>query len=208
MKLHSPSRFCLSAALAVGLAVGPMFVCGQQFQPLRPRQAQWAARPQPNKRVLLAQNRPLGPGLPQWMEQHRNLPPAQQERALENDPSFRALNPQQQQRALNQLRQLQGMTPQQRNRRWAWLRLTPQQRQQVQTLAQQWAALPPARQLPMQQALAALLRVPPPQRPAAMATYPPLRQFSPYERQLLADWLYWEPYLDAGGPNGAPAQAP
>jgi hypothetical protein len=41
-----------------------------------------------------------------------------------------------------------------------------------------------------------------------MATYPPLRQFSPYERQLLADWLYWEPYLDAGGPSAAPAPAP
>ena len=210
MKLHFPTRPTLLAVLAVWLAAAPVFARGQPLQPppLRPRQAHWAAGPLPAGRVLLAQNRPIGPGLPQWMEQHRKLAPTQQERALQNDPSFRALNPQQQQRALNQLRQLQGMTPEQRNRRWAWLGMTPEQRQQVQTLTQQWAALPPARQVLMQQALTALRRVPAPQRPAAMATYPPLRQFSPYERQLLSDWLYWEPFLNAAGAGGSPAAVP
>jgi hypothetical protein len=211
MKAHFPTRFWLGAALAAWLAAAPAFARGQQFQP-RLRQAQWAARPLPNGRVLLAQSRLIGPRLQQWMEQHRNLPPAQQERALENDPSFRALNSQQQQGALNQLRQLQGMTPEKRNLRWAWLGMTPQQRQQVEALTQQWEALPPARQVLMQQALTALRRVPPPQRPAAMATYPPLRQLSPYERQLLANWLFWEPFLNPAAPNGSlspgPSQGP
>jgi hypothetical protein len=155
--------------------------------------------------VLLAQNRPVGPGLQQWLENHSNLPPAQQERALENDPSFRMLNLQQQQRALNQLRQLQSMTPEQRNRRWALLRMTPQQRQQFNAVVEQYGALPPPRQMMVRQALAALRRVPPPQRPAAMATYPPLRQLSPYERQVLAALLFWEPYLTAAGPAGPTA---
>jgi hypothetical protein len=208
MKLHLSTRLALEVALAVWLAAAPGFARGQQFQPPRPRPAQWAARPMPGDRVLLAQNRPIGPRLQQWMQQHGNLPPAQQERALENDPSFRALNPQQQRQLLNRLRQLQAMPPEQRNHRWAFLRLTPQQQQQVESLAQQWAALPPARQALIQQALEALRRVPPPQRPAAMATYPPLRQLSPYERQLLANWLYWEPYLNPSGPSGTPAQAP
>jgi hypothetical protein len=138
------------------------------------------------------------------MEQHRNLPPAEQERALENDPSFRALAPQEQQRLLNRLRRLQALTPQQLDHRWAFLRLTPQQQQQVNAVLDQYAALPPARQVLVRQALAALRRVPLPQRQAAMATYPPLRQFSPYERQLLTNLLYWEPYLTAGAPTPGP----
>jgi hypothetical protein len=152
----------------------------------------------------LAQNRLIGPGLPQWMEQHRNLPPADQERALENDPGFRALNPQQQQRALNQLRRLQAMTPEQRNRSWALLRMTPQQREQFDGVLSQYSALPPGRQLLVHRAFAALRRVPPPQRQAAMATYPPMRQFSPYERQILANLLFWEPYITGGDATPGP----
>lgn len=203
MKLQFPTRLTVLAALAVWLAAAPGWACGQRPQP---REPQWAARPLPGDRVLLAQNRPVGPRLQQWMESHRNLPPAEQERALENDPSFRALNPQQQRRALNELHRLQGMTPQQRNRRWAILRMTPEQLQQFNAVMQQYAGLPPPRQAMVGQALAALRRVPPPQRQAAMATYPPLRQFSPYERQVLAGLLFWEPYLDASGPS--PNQGP
>ncbi len=201
MKSHYPTRLTLGAALAVSLAA-PAFACGQEFLP-PPRRAQWAARPFPEGGILLAQNA-IGPRLQQWMEQHRNLPPAEQERALENDPSFRALSPQEQQRLLNRLRRLQALTPQQLDHRWAFLRLTPQQQQQVNAVLDQYAALPPARQVLVRRALAALRRVPLPQRQAAMATYPPLRQFSPFERQLLTNLLYWEPYLTAGAPSPGP----
>lgn len=204
MRFHLPIRLVTPAALAVSLALAPAFAHGQRLVPSPPRPAQWAAHPLPNGRVLLAQNRPVGPGLQQWMEQHRNVPPAEQERALENDPGFRALNPQQQQHALNQLRRLQTMTPEQRNRSWALLRMTPQQREQFNLAVQQYTELPPTRQLLVHQAFGALRRVPPPQRQAAMATYPPLRQFSPYERQVLANLLFWEPYLTAGAPSQAP----
>jgi hypothetical protein len=203
MRSHSPTRITL-AALAVWLAAVPAFAHGQDAVELPPpRPAQWAARPRANGRVLLAQNL-IRFGLQQWIEQHRNLPPAEQERALENDPGFRALNPQQQQRMLTLFRQVQGMPPQQRNPRWAFLRLTPQQQQQLDTVLDQYGALPPSRKPVVHSAFAALRRVPPPQRQAAMASYPPLRQLSPYERQILANLLFWEPYLTAGAPNQTP----
>jgi len=86
--------------------------------------------------------------------------------------------------------------------------MTPEQRQQFNAVVQQYAALPPPRQIMVRQALAALRRVPPPQRQAALATYPPLRQFSPYERQVLANLLFWEPYFSAGAPGADPSQGP
>ena len=203
MRFHLPTRLICAASLALSLAGASASAHGQRLLPPS-RQAQWAAGPFPNGRVLLAQDRPVGPGLPQWMEQHRNLPPAEQERALENDPGFRALTPPQQQRALNQLRRLQAMTPEQRNRSWALLRMTPQQREQFDLAVQQYTELSPPRQLLVHRAFGALRRVPPPQRQAAMATYPPLRQFSPYERQVLANLLFWEPYLTVANPNQGP----
>jgi hypothetical protein len=146
----------------------------------------------------LAQNRP---GLEQWMQQHSNLSPADQQRALQSDPSFRALPPQAQLRTLNELRRLQSMNPQELNRRRALLRMTPQQQQQFNTTMQQYAALPPARQRLVGRAFAALRRVPPPDRAAAMSSFLPLRQLSPYELQTLQNLLTWEPYMT--GPNGA-----
>lgn len=200
-------RFLPGAALALLLAAMPDCAHSQALAPRPPRAMRRALRAMPGGEVLLAQNRPVGPGLPQWLENHRNLPPAEQERALESEPSFRALPPQQQQRAINQLRRLQAMTPQQLNRRWALLRLTPEQRQQFNAAMQQYGALPPARQFLIHRALSALMRVPASQRQAAMATYPPLQQLSAYERQVLTNLLFWEPYF-AGAAATAPGQGP
>src|SRR5271156_6889289 len=54
--------------------------------------------------------------LPQWMARHSNLSPAEQQRALENEPGFRDLPPQTQQRIRDRLTQLNSMTPEQRRR--------------------------------------------------------------------------------------------
>ena len=178
----------------------------RQFAP----QARWM-RPVPSGGVLLAQNggvlfaqgRPAQnrPGLEMWMQQHRNLSPADQQRALQSDPSFRALPPQAQIRTLNELRRLQGMNPQELNRRRALLRMTPQQQQQFNVTMQQYAALPPARQQLVGRAFAALRRVPAQDRAAAMSTFPPVQRLSPYELQTLQNLLAWEPYMT--GPNAA-----
>lgn len=217
MRSLSPSRLCRNASLAMLLVAAPFAAARAQssryMPPSPPRQ--WA-RPRPafprprflpapipgGGIALLAQNgmgRPAQnrPGLEMWMQQHRNLSPADQQRALQGDPSFRALPPQAQIRTLNELRRLQGMNPEALNRRRALLRMTPAQRQQFDLAMQQYAALAPGRQQIVGRAFAALRRVPPPDRAAAMATFPPLQQLSPTERQTLQNLLAWEPYMTA-----------
>ena len=75
-------------------------------------------------------HRPIYPGYPppaqlppghlgDWLNQHRNLPVAEQERALRDDPAFRRLSPADQQRVIQQLHQVNQLTEEQRQRRLA-----------------------------------------------------------------------------------------
>jgi hypothetical protein len=196
MKLDLPIRLYLGAALGLMAAIGTV-----RAQPPRYYQpAPYQAVPRsygPPAVVRLAQNGNARPGLKQWIERHQNLSPEQQQRELQNEPGFRGLPPQMQMRELQELRRLQGMTPEQRGRREALLGMTPLQRQQFTAAVGQFTALPPNRRILVKQAFNALRRVPVPERQAAMSSYPPLRQFSPYERQTLVNLLYWEPYFTA-----------
>jgi hypothetical protein len=196
MASHLPFRVGLVAALALlwgGLPAGA--------QPVRPEARREMRAAQNGGVVRPVQNGANRPGLQQWMERHKNLPPAEQRRALESDPSFRALPPQQQQRAFNELNRLQNMSPEQRDRRDALLRMTPVERQQFTGSVQQYMALPPDRRMLVRRAFANLRMVPPRDRPGAMNSYPALRQFSGYERQVLSNLLTWEPYFAAIGPD-------
>jgi Protein of unknown function (DUF3106) len=213
MRSHTPFRILLGAAVVLLAGVGTAFARGRE--PGQPQQE--LSRPQERRAERLAQNGGMRqvqnggarmaqngarrPGLEQWMENHKNLSPAEQRRALQGDPSFRALPPQQQQGALNELNRLQNMSPERLNRRQALLRMTPQQRQQFNFSVQQYAALPPGRRALVGRAFGELRRVPLGDRAAAMSTYPLLRQFSPYERQVLSNLLVWEPYFADQGPG-------
>jgi hypothetical protein len=206
MRSRIPIRRLFGALLALSLSAAQLCAQGTPYVPpprfVRP-QIRWTRPPDV---VLLAQNgggrmAQNRPGLEQWMQQHGNLAPAEQQRALQNDPSFRALPPQAQLRLLNELRRLQSMNPQELNRRRALLRMTPQQQEQFNATMQQYAALPPARQRLVGRLFAALRRVPSQDRAAAMNTFPLLRQLSPYELQTLQNLLAWEPYMN--GPNNA-----
>ena len=213
MRSHTPFRILLGAAVVLLAGVGNAFARGRE--PGSPQQE--LSRPQErraerfaqnggmrqvqNGGARMAQNGARRPGLEQWMENHKNLSPAEQRRALQADPSFRALPPQQQQGALNELNRLQNMSPERLNRRQALLRMTPQQLQQFNSSVQQYVGLPPDRRVLVRRAFGELRRVPPGDRAAAMSTYPLLRQFSPYERQVLGNLLVWEPYFADQGPG-------
>jgi hypothetical protein len=90
---------------------------------------------------------PHGEHLAEWMNQHNNLTPAQQQQALDREPGFRELPPQTQQREHERLAQLNAMNPQQRqrilNRNEYMERLSPDQRGQVRGAMQQLGSLPP-----------------------------------------------------------------
>jgi uncharacterized protein DUF3106 len=155
---------------------------------------------------------PPGPGpkknqehLAQWMDRHSNLPLAEQQRALENEPGFRELPPPTQQRMRDRLTQLNNMSPEQRrriiDRTEAMERLTLPQRQQVRGAMQQLGGLPEDRRRLVARAFRDLREMPQPQRQAILDSDRFRGQFSDQERSTLSNLLAVEPYLPVQRPN-------
>ncbi|MGC1784645.1 MAG: DUF3106 domain-containing protein [Acidobacteriaceae bacterium] len=145
--------------------------------------------------------------LPQWFQQHQNLPPQAQQRALRNEPGFRRLPPAEQQRLSNRLRQLDAMPPAQRQRVLqhveAWERLSPTQRRQVRTAVQQVSRLPYPRQEALHQEFRDLCRMPPEQRQSVFNSPQFRNQFSDNERHMLKTLMSIQPYTPPRRPGGA-----
>ncbi len=83
--------------------------------------------------------------LQSWLDAHRNVPVANQEQMLRNDPSFRRLPPGEQQRLMRQFNQVHSLNPEQQQRRLARAenleRLSPEQRMQVNRSMRDWMGL-------------------------------------------------------------------
>src|SRR5260370_9715002 len=96
--------------------------------------------PQQRRQVYPYQNRGPAPRGPQghagdWLRRYKDLPPTEQQRALQNDPQFRRLPPGRQQELQRRLQHFSSLPPQQQqrvlNRMETWEHLTPQQKQQA-----------------------------------------------------------------------------
>ncbi len=162
---------------------------------------------QPQNRQLIVPNRPnqSQQHLAGWMEAHRNLPLAQQQRALENEPGFRSYSPQEQQRMRDRLTQLNAMPPQQRQkvieRTEAMERLAPPQRQQVRNAMAQLGNLPEDRRHVVSRTFYQLRDLPPQQRQAYMNSPQFRGQFSDQERGAISGLLEITPlYPPLQGP--------
>jgi Protein of unknown function (DUF3106) len=164
-------------------------------QPYGPRPN---AGPQPN----LQPNAPVRNGpprsLPEWMEEHKNLPVQEQMRQLQNEPGFNSYPPAVQQRLRNQLMQLNTMTPEQRAQRLGRVQtlrqLTPEQSQRWRDSVQQMRMLPPPRRGQVLGAFRTLRELPPDQRERLLNSPNFAGRFSPDERRTLGDALLGEPY--------------
>jgi hypothetical protein len=121
-----------------------------------------------------------------WMEQHRTLPLAEQQRALENEPGFRTLPPQEQQKLRQRLMQLNQMPPEQvqkqMNRVEDMERLQPAQRQQVRNAMAQLGSLPEYRRHVVNRAFFQIRDMPPGQREAYLNSPQFRAQFNDQER--------------------------
>ena len=106
-RIFQPALAALLLSASYGDGCGPACVdaqggSGGQRPPLTRRIQRQAAKqngPKPNQEHLA-----------QWMDRHSNLPLAEQQTALENEPGFRDLPPQTQQRMRDRLTQLNNMT--------------------------------------------------------------------------------------------------
>jgi Protein of unknown function (DUF3106) len=209
-QLHSRRTFqlafailLLSAATAmVAAQPASMHKVGQASRPAvnapRPAQVPKQVGPKPNQEHLA-----------QWMDHHSNLPLAEQQHALENEPGFRDLPPQTQQRMRDRLTQLNNMTPEQRRRTLehaeAMEHLTPPQRQQLRGVLEQYRGLPEDRRRLVARAFRDLREMPQPQRQAILNSDRLRGQFSDQERNTLSGLLAVEPYLSVQRPNDGPS---
>jgi len=150
--------------------------------------------------------------LAQWMDRHSNLPLAEQQRALGNEPGFRDLPPQTQQAMRNRLTQLNGMPLEQRRRLLDHMesmeRLTLPQRQQVRGAMQEYRELPIDRRRMVARAFRDLREMPQPQRQMVLNSPGFRSQFSDQERNTLGSLLAVEPYIPLQHPNYPPPPPP
>lgn len=128
-----------------------------------------AAAPGPQVRDIPRQG--PGPHAGDWLRRYRDVPPAQQERMLENDPQFQRLPPDRQQMLKQRLQKFSSLPPdkQQRilNRMETWEHLPPQERQRAIQLWDRVRAMPPDR------------------RHAMMEAYHNMRDMDPAEQQRM-----------------------
>lgn len=137
--------------------------------------------------------------LQQWMQNHSNMPLADQQRALQNEPGFRELDPQTQQRLLNRLANLHAISPQQRERRLSQAELleqmSPAQRQQWYAAKNQLFMLPGPRRSMVAHALLDLRDLPPAQREQVIDSPAFAQEFpDPNDRAMIRTLLTTEPY--------------
>ena len=166
----------------------------QQSEPSRSLPEVRAYTPHPN-------NTSPHPGqqhLPEWLNNHRNMTPQEQENALRHEPGFSNLPADQQQRLVNRLRSLDAKTPEQRQRlierNEMFERLSPERRQEVRGASQALGQMSPERQLAVRQAFRQLRYVPPGQREQMLNSQAYTSRFSPQERTVLGNLLSIEPY--------------
>jgi hypothetical protein len=124
-----------------------------------------------------------------WLRKYKDLPPAEQERILQNDPGFRRLNPQQQQQLRERLQHFSNLPPQQQlrmlNRMETWEHLTPEQKQQARQVFDQIKQLPPDRQRMVNTAVHDLRAMPAEQREQIINSDRFKGMFSDQEREMM-----------------------
>lgn len=130
-----------------------------------------------------------GPRSGDWLRRHITAPPQDQQRDLENDPTFRALSPDQQDRLRERLQKFNTLPPDRRERivqrMEAWDRMSPDQKDRARDLFQRFRSVPDDRRKAMGSALRNLRNVPPDQR-QQMLDSPQFRgSFSDDERNIM-----------------------
>jgi hypothetical protein len=188
----------------------------QQYAPVGP-QPQMPQQYNAPSQNYSAPNAPHPPSartqhLADWLQTHQHLAPADQQKALQQEPGFKNLPPAQQQRLMTRLQDLNNKTPQQRQRTLdrveVWERMSPAQKQQVTNSTAQLRALPADRQVPLRRAFRDLRDLPPAQRQQMLNSSQYQGEFSAQERGILNNLLTVEPYQANRPPPANPSQAP
>jgi Protein of unknown function (DUF3106) len=176
----------LTAAMAVAVCVSFPGLARAQGG-LRPYGAPVYMAQRPVQATRPPQARPGHAG--DWLRRYKDLPPAEQERALQHDRDFRRLSPAQQQLLVQRLRRFSSLPPDQQarvlNRMETWEHLTQMQKQQARQIFHQLQVLPPNRQVMVTGALRNLRGLTPEQQQGVIDSERFRNMFSPQERDLM-----------------------
>lgn len=147
-----------------------------------------------------------------WLRRYKDLPPDEQERALQNNPDFRRLTPGQQQRLLKRLRHFSSLSPDEQllmlNRMETWEHLTPAQKQQARQIFSQMRNLPLDRRHQVHQAIRELRAMPPDQREREIDSDEYRGRFTDHERDLIRGISRLPLAPLEGGPPRSPEESP
>jgi hypothetical protein len=153
------------------------------------------------------QNQPGHAG--NWLRRYKDLPPAQQRRALETDPQFRRLPPQRQAQLQKKLAHFASLPPEQQervlNRMETWEHLTRDQKQQARQLFQQFKQLPPDRRQAVNRAIRDMREKTPEQRDELINSDQYKNSFSLQERVILSGAAHL-PLAPGDGLQAAPPE--
>jgi hypothetical protein len=188
--------YCAVAVLAIGTVL-PTLCAAQKATP-------HPAPPPPRQAPMPQQHISRPPAVPQqqahaaplqrghagdWLRRYKDLPPDEQERALQNDPTFQKLPPARQQALRERLQRFSNLPPQQQlrllNRMETWEHLTPNQKQQARQVFGQMQQLPPDRRRLVHKAIDDLRAMPPDQREQIINSDRFKGMFSDQERGLM-----------------------
>ena len=157
---------------------------------VRPVAFQAASAPQKSSAQKKNQSAPAQ-RIGEWLQSHQNLPLDQQEKALENDPSFKKLAPDRQNTLRERLRKFNSLPPDQRDlalkRMDFWNRLSKEQRQQLRDANAKLQALPEDRRVAVHKALRHLRQMNPQQREQVMQSEKFKSIFSDQEQGILKE---------------------
>ncbi len=132
-----------------------------------------------------------------WLQAHKDLPPDQQLKLLENEPGFKKLPADRQAALRERLQKFNSLSPDKRNQalqRMEFLAtLTAQQRQQLRDANQQLKGLPPDRQVAVHTALRHLRQMPPTERQQVIQSDRFRSTFSDQEQKLISQLAEMSP---------------
>ena len=197
---------CVSTRAQNRRAGGPPM--GRRFQPNRGPAGDQARPGAIHRRESPDERGPRGEHLAEWMNQHSNLSPQQQQQALDREPGFHDLPQATQQRMHERLGELNAMPPQERQRLLAnteiMERLNPNQRAQVRGAMQQLGSLPADQRDAVARTYRQLRDLPPDQRSAALNSDRLRGQFNDAQRNTLNNLMRVEPMLEPPQATAAP----
>lgn len=179
------------AAAGLGIAVAislPCLAFGAAPQgAAQPHSSAPATQSPPPRQPMMHTQPPGHAG--DWLRRYKDLPPAEQERELQNDPAFRRLPPGQQQVLRQRLQHFSSLPPQQQlrmlNRMETWEHLTPAQKQQARQIFGQFRQLPPDRRRMVAREFRSLREMSPEQREQAIDSPRFKEMFSNQEREMM-----------------------